>query len=196
MRRVVLWVGLSVLAATPVMAYAELYRYIDDRGITVLDSRVPPEFVEKGYEVLDAQGRVRDVIPASPTQAEREATRQARSEQERQRIADSTLLRLYSDVKDLDRAHARHIAQIDTQIATAENGMQALQAQREELQRRAAAQERAGQEVSALLLERLADLNEESSRLERLIESKRDEIKEIDRSYATQRERLEQLTRG
>lgn len=184
------------MAMIPATVHAELYRYIDDRGITVLDSRVPPEYIANGYEVLDPQGRVREIIPASPTQAELEAMRRARTEQERQRIADSTLLRLYSDVQDLDRAHARQIAQIDSQIATAESEIQALQMQREELQRRAAGQERAGRPVEPRLLEQLANLDEESDRLLRLIDAKRQEVKEVDRSFSVQRERLAQLTQG
>ena len=184
-------VGVMVMPATGV---AELYRYIDNRGVTVLDSRVPPEYISNGYEVLDAQGRVREVIPASPTQAELEAMRRARTEQERQRVADSTLLRLYSDVRDLDRAHARQVAQIDNQIVTAENELEVLQAQREDLQRRAADQERAGRPVEARILESLADLDKESDRLRRLIELKREEITDVDRGFAAQRERLSQLT--
>ena len=195
MRRIWLWIGLSAVCVTPATAQAELYRYMDDRGITVLDSRVPPEHITNGYEVLDAQGRVREIIPASPTQTELEAMRQARTEQERQRAADSTLLRLYSSVKDLDRAHARQIAQIDNQIATAESDIEVVQTQREELQRRAADQERAGRQVESRILEQLAGLDEESARLQRLIELKREEAKEADHVFAAQRERLAQLTR-
>ncbi|QJD59649.1 DUF4124 domain-containing protein [Pseudomonas sp. gcc21] len=193
MRRIFIAVALGVMVM-PATGVAELYRYIDNRGVTVLDSRVPPEYISNGYEVLDAQGRVREVIPASPTQAELEAMRRARTEQERQRVADSTLLRLYSDVRDLDRAHARQVAQIDNQIVTAENELEVLQAQREDLQRRAADQERAGRPVEARILESLADLDKESDRLRRLIELKREEITDVDRGFAAQRERLSQLT--
>lgn len=195
MRRICLWIGLGTAVVTPATVQAELYRYMDDRGITVLDSRVPPEYITHGYEVLDAQGRVREIIPASPTQTELQAMRHARNEQERQRVADSTLLRLYSNVKDLDRAHARQIAQIDNQIATAESEIDVVQTQREELHRRAAGQERAGRQVEPQVLEQLAGLDEESARLQRLIELKREETREVDRAFAAQRERLAQLTR-
>lgn len=194
MRRMFIAVVLGVMVM-PATGVAELYRYVDNRGITVLDSRVPPEYISNGYEVLDAQGRVREVIPASPTQAELEAMRRARTEQERQRIADSTLLRLYSDVKDLDRAHARQVAQIDNQIATAQSELEVLQAQREDLQRRAADQERAGRPVESRILEHLADLDKESDRLRRLVELKREEVKDVDSGFAAQRERLSQLIR-
>ena len=43
---------LPVLAATPAAA-ADLYRYINDEGNVVVDYTVPPEFVSRGYEVLN-----------------------------------------------------------------------------------------------------------------------------------------------
>ena len=46
---------------------AELYRYVDDKGVTVLSRQgVPPEFIAKGYEVLNDQGRVLRVRPSGP----------------------------------------------------------------------------------------------------------------------------------
>ena len=50
---------------------AELYRYINDKGVTVLDRSVPPQYVGRGYEVLDKDGRVKQVIPAALSPEER-----------------------------------------------------------------------------------------------------------------------------
>ena len=48
---------LGLLGAT--VAQAELYRYVDDKGVVVLDRHgVPPQFIGRGYEVLNDQGRV------------------------------------------------------------------------------------------------------------------------------------------
>ena len=45
-----------------------LYRYVDSRGVTVLDRQgVPPEYVGKGYEVLNQRGRVVQTIPPAPS---------------------------------------------------------------------------------------------------------------------------------
>ncbi len=82
--------ALTLLWSAPTMA--ELYRYVDDKGVTVLDSRVPPKFISRGYEVLDAHGRVKLVVPAAPTAAEREARRAALEEQAQRDAADATLL--------------------------------------------------------------------------------------------------------
>lgn len=190
MRKLLCWVGLSLLGSASLAAQAELYRYVDDRGVTVLDSRVPADFVSRGYEVLDAQGRVKQVIPAAPTPEEREASRRARAEQERQRTADATLLRLYSSPSDLDRAHQRQVTQIDNLIATSEGNISVLKDQRDELQARAAAQERAGRQVEAHLIEEIAQVDVEIDRLQRLIVAKRSEIEEVNSAFARQRERL------
>ena len=194
MRKLLCWVSLGLLSGAPVAAQAELYRYVDNRGTTVLDSRVPAEFVSRGYEVLDAQGRVKHVVPAAPTAQEREAARKALADQERQRAADATLLRLYSSPSDLDRAHQRQVAQIETLISSTEGNIAALRDQRDELQSRAAAQERAGRKVDEVIIAQLREVDTEVLRLQRLIASKRDEILEVNAAFATQRDRLVALT--
>ena len=169
---------------------AQLYRYVDDKGVTVLGNRVPPEFVSRGYEVLDTNGRVREVIPAAPTPEELEADREARAAQAQQRQSDTTLLRLYSSQADLDRAHARQLAQIESLIQSARGEIDGVQDRREELQQRAAVQERAGREIDEQILQELAHTDNETQRLERLIEAKQAEIKEVRAKFVHQRARL------
>ncbi len=190
MRKVFSWACLVCLCSAPLAAQAELYRYIDNKGVTVLDSWVPPEFVSNGYEVLDPQGRVKLSVPAAPTPQELEAARQARADQERQRTSDATLLRLYSSPADLDRAQARQIAQIENQISTSRASLLSLKAQREELQRKAAEQERAGRVVDPSILLQLKGIESETGRLNRLVKRKRTEIQEVTVTFAAQRERL------
>ncbi len=196
MRKV--WQGSALLAllliATPSVAEpGVLYRYINDQGVTVLDRRVPPEAVARGYEVLDRQGRVRRTVPAAMTPEERQAKRQAEADQAYQDASDANLLRLYSSVEDLDRAHSRQIAQIDNLIVSSETNIIDLQSQREALQRRAAAAERAGREVDPRILSELVEVDNESLRLQRLILNKEEEKLQVDADYARQRERLKQL---
>ena len=83
---------LSVLL--PALAGAgELYRYVNDKGVIVLDRQgVPPEYIGKGYDVLSDQGRVVRVVPPAPTAAER----QRLQEEKARATSDAQLLRLYS----------------------------------------------------------------------------------------------------
>lgn len=180
----------GLLVCVAAYGQAQLYRYIDDKGVTVLGNRVPPEFVSRGYEVLDSNGRVREVIPAAPTPEELKANRAAREAQDRQRQSDTTLLRLYSSQADLDRAHARQLAQIESLIQSARGEIDGVQDQREALQQRAAVQERAGREIDPQILQDLAHADAETQRLERLIEAKQVEIKEVRANFVQQRARL------
>ena len=172
---------------------SQLYRYINDNGVTVLDRSVPPQFVGRGYEVLDMDGRVKEVIPAALSPEERRAQRTAEQEQQRQRSADETLLRLYSSVADLDRAHNRQVQQVEALIASAEAGLLTLRSQRDDVQSRAASQERAGREVDAQLLRQLDSLDAERRRLERQIAAHRAEIETVNEAFVSRRERLAQL---
>ena len=186
---VMLW----MLGAAMSAEAAELYRYINDKGVTVLDRSVPPQFVSRGYEVLDRDGRVKQVVPAALSPEQRQAQREAEQARQRQRASDETLLRLYASVADLDRAHSRQVQQIEGLIGTAEAGLLTLRSQRDDVQSRAASQERAGREVDTELLRQLDHIASEQGRLERQIANSRQEIESVNSAFASRRERLAQL---
>ena len=186
---VMLW----MLGAAMSAEAAELYRYINDKGVTVLDRSVPPQFVSRGYEVLDRDGRVKQVVPAALSPEQRQAQREAEQARQRQRASDETLLRLYASVADLDRAHSRQVQQIEGLIGTAEAGLLTLRSQRDDVQSRAASQERAGREGDTELLRQLDHIASEQGRLERQIANSRQEIESANSAFASRRERLAQL---
>ena len=186
-------IALLLGGAVTIAAAAELYRYVNDKGVTVLDRSVPPQYVSRGYEVLDRDGRVKQVVPAAPSPEDRQAQRGAEQEQQRQRSADETLLRLYSSVDALYRALTRQIQQSECLIASAEAGLLTVQSQRDEVQSRAASQERAGREVDQQLLQRLQAIEAEQQRLERQIARHQQEIERVNQTFAARRERLAQL---
>ena len=192
------WVWYPVMTfllggAAAVADASELYRYVNDKGVTVLDRSAPPQHVSRGYEVLDMDGRVKQVVPAALSREERQALRDAEQKQQRQRSSDETLLRLYSSVDDLDRAHARQIQQIEGLIASARGSLQSLQNQRDEVQSRAASQERAGSAVEPQLLQRLQGIEAERARVERQIARHHEEIASVNDAFASRRERLGKL---
>jgi len=59
-----------LLLALPMLAQAaekgdqQLYRYVNDKGVTVLDRQgVPSQYIGKGYEVLNESGRAAGAEP-------------------------------------------------------------------------------------------------------------------------------------
>ncbi|MEL0166719.1 MAG: DUF4124 domain-containing protein [Pseudomonadaceae bacterium] len=190
MNRVLSCAALTLAMLSPLGVAEELYRYIDDHGVVVLDRQVPPRFVGNGYEVLDSNGRVKQVIPAAPTAEEREAQRLALEAKKKQDAEDATLLRLYSSLADLDRAQARQIQQFENQIASARASIAELHQERETLRSQAANHERAGRAVDQAILDQLATVNAETQRQEQRIAGKQAEIVAAQAAYAAQRERL------
>lgn len=185
-RRAVLLLGL--LGAT--VAQAELYRYVDDKGVVVLDRHgVPPQFIGRGYEVLNDQGRVTLVVPPAPTAQERQRIQEAKARAEN----DAKLLRLYASVADVERAKARRLSELDSVIGITRGNLQSLRTQQANLQSQAANHERAGRKVPEQLLTQIENLAKEQASLKRDVERYRQTRKQAEVSYGQERERVAEL---
>ncbi|WP_271409798.1 DUF4124 domain-containing protein [Pseudomonas sp. Q1-7] len=186
--------GLSLVLLLPALAgAAELYRYVDDKGVTVLDRQgVPPEYIGKGYEVLNEQGRVVRVIPPAPSREEM----QRRLDEKARASSDARLLRLYTGVEDVDRALERKLAELDGLIGVARGNQQSLRTQQANLQSQAAESERAGREVPVHLVEQIDSLREQQKGLERDIARYQKNREAAKASFAADRARLAELLGG
>lgn len=178
----------TLAAETPGM---QLYRYVDSRGVTVLDRQgVPPEYVAKGYEILNAQGRVIQVVPPARTP---EQIRQAEADKA-QASADAQLLSLYASVEDVDRVEARKLAELDGLVGVTQGNIQGLAAQQRNLQSQAADQERAGRPVPQTLIDQLQDVREQQLKLQADIERYQAARAKAKAGFAVDRLRIQQLT--
>jgi hypothetical protein len=169
---------------------AELYRDIDDHGVTVLGRQgVPPEFIGKGYEVLNDQGRVIKVIPPAPSAEEmqRMLADKARAS------SDAQLLRLYSTPEDIDRARDRKLAEVDGLIGAARSNLQAARTQQGNLQSQAADHERAGRAVPEYLLVQIDNQKDEQLRQYKEIARYQDARKQLQASFSADHQRLGEL---
>lgn len=167
-----------------------LYRYVDSRGITVMDRQgVPPEYAGKGYQVLNAQGRVVQVVPPAPSA---EQIRQAEAAKA-QAGADAQLLRQYRSVDDVERAKARKLAEIDALIGVALGNTQGLAAQQASLQGQAADLERAGRPVPQNLIDQMNDLRDQHNALKAEISRYQQARQQAESDFAQLRARVSSL---
>ncbi|AOE88166.1 DUF4124 domain-containing protein [Pseudomonas sp. TCU-HL1] len=188
-----LFLGLLGSLLPALAGAAELYRYVDDKGVTVLDRQgVPPEYIGKGYEVLNEQGRVMRVIPPAPS---REAMQRQLDEKARA-SSDAQLLRLYTSVEDIDRALERKMAELDGLIGVARGNQQSLRTQQSNLQSQAAESERAGREVPTHLVEQIDNLRDQQKGLDKDIARYEKDRAAAKASYAADRARLAELLGG
>ncbi|MBE7926202.1 MULTISPECIES: DUF4124 domain-containing protein [Pseudomonadaceae] len=175
----------------PVLAQAaELYRYVDDRGVVVLDRHgVPPQHIGRGYQVLNEQGRVIREIPPAPSAEEFQRLQADKA----RAAADAKLLRLYASVEDVERAEARRLAELDSVIGLTQGNLQALRNQQDNLQKQAANHERAGRGVPENLLAQIANLEQEQASLQRDLKRYEKGRVEARSSFADDRQRVAEL---
>lgn len=183
----------QALAAGQPSGQVEMYRYVDDRGITVIDRLgVPPQYIGKGYQVLNDQGRVIREVPPAPTAAEIEQ----RKADAARASSDQQLMRLYTSVDDVDRARDRKLAELDGLSSVAKGNLQSLKMQQAGLQARAADQERAGRQVPAELVEQLDNLRSDEQRLQQDIARYQQLRSQAQDSFAADRARFAQISGG
>lgn len=168
----------------------EMYRYVNDKGVTVIDRLgVPSQYIGKGYEVLNEQGRVIRVVPPAPTAEEIQQRKAAAA----QASSDAQLLRLYTSVEDVDRARERKLSELDGLSSVARGNLQSLKTQQGNLQAQAADAERAGRQVPQQLVEQLANLKDEEQRLLRDIAHYQQLRAQAKAAFEADRARLAQL---
>jgi hypothetical protein len=171
-----------------------LYRYVDSRGVTVLDRQgVPAEYAGKGYEVLNQRGRVIQTVPPAPTADEAREAQAAAQAAKIQSDADAQLLHLYSSVTDVDRARTRKLAELDALISVAQGNIQGLTTQQGALQSQAADQERAGRQVPQSLIDQMNDVRDQQQNLKVDILRYQTARQQADAEFAQDRARLQHL---
>lgn len=184
--------GTLFLLALPMASQAvEYYRYVDERGITVINRQgVPREYIANGYEVLNERGRVIRTVPRAPTPEEYQKILEARE----QEAYDRHLLRLYSMPEDVDRARERRFAELEGLIARVRGNLLSLTDNKAELLNRAANIERAGRKVPEDLLQDIEKHEQIEQRYLQEIEDYGLQKEEAERAFMLDKQRVMQLT--
>lgn len=189
----------SLFAAVPAAA-AELFRYINEDGIVVISSTLPPRYATRGYAVIDSRGRVlreveRQLNPEElRARQEREAAREAeRQARERRRAQDEELLRLYGSPEEVARARDRRIDSIEANIATVRAGIARLRAQQSDFQAQAAELERAGRTVPEHIVTALERIDAQIEERQATILMREEQIEETRESFDRDQERVARL---
>jgi len=179
---------------------AELYRYKNEDGVTVLNSHIPARYVKNGYTILSLDGRVLEIVPRALSEQEirdrdrriAEEERIAREERER-KIADENLMRLYGSPSDVIRARDAKLASIDSLIQTQQGNIQRLESQKRQIEAALADIERSGGVVGRDRLARIRTLDSRIAQIEDEIKKKGEEKSALEVSYAKDLQRVREL---
>ena len=193
--RNLLCLSIGLLGCSSLFA-ANYYRYENDEGRKVMTQTIPPQFVHKGYEILNEKGRVLEVIPRALTQEELNALTQQEKDKlnaQEQAARDKRLLSIFSSPHDAERARDRKLEAIDVYINVTRGNISKLQGDFDEAQARAAERERAGQTVQDFLVEKMDSLRRQMDQARESIVEKEAEKEEIRKEYQVDIDRLKYL---
>jgi len=128
------------LAAAPLSA-ANLYKWVDEKGVTHYTDKMPPDAVDKANVEMNKDGiAVKRTEPApTPEQRRAKALEEERlkaTARERETVdrRDRALMQSYTTEDEIDLARNRALGTIDTQVASAQAYSQQLAKRRDELQ--------------------------------------------------------------
>jgi len=192
---------LVLMLAHPAAAKSrDLYRYKNAEGNTVVDYHVPVEYAGAGYEVLNDEGMVIEVVPRELTEEERKAADaastlqdEAEAEQQRLRDWDESLMLRYSTVADIEAARERALGNLRIRLSILKGNRRSLKQKVENFQAQAADLERAGMEVDVARLRTIEDLQGEIAATERSIGDREHEIEDLAMLFQEDIERFEML---
>ena len=177
-----------------------LYRYKNDVGGTVVDWRVPPEFAGRGYEVLNAQGQVVEVVPRQLSSGElqnKDLVKRLQQEAtvERARLAkwDKFLLLRYSTVEDIDAARDRALRDLKIRLSILASNQRTARNRLESVLARVADMERRGDVPLEQDLDAIAALRADIANTGRAIKEREAQVLEVTDSFDEDRSRFVQL---
>lgn len=177
-----------------------LYRYKNDVGGTVVDWRVPPEFAGRGYEVLNAQGQVVEVVPRQLSSGElqnKDLVKRLQQEAtvERARLAkwDKFLLLRYSTVEDIDAARDRALRDLKIRLSILASNQRTARNRLESVLARVADMERRGDVPFEQDLDAIAALRADIANTGRAIKEREAQVLEVTDSFDEDRSRFIQL---
>ncbi|MCB1700295.1 MAG: hypothetical protein H6985_01785 [Pseudomonadales bacterium] len=178
------------LLLAPLTVAANLYRYTNADGVTVVDYQVPAQFVGRGYEILNRDGVVVRVVPRELTDeekkvlnAQQELEAAASAEEQRLREWDESLLLRYSTVADIEAAKERALRELRIRMSILKGNKRTLKQQVETFQAQAADLERSGQQVDIARITAIEDIQSEIESTDRSINDREQEIEEVSEAY-------------
>ena len=183
------WVS-PMVGVVPVALSAELYRYQNEDGITVVDWAIPADYVSTGYEVLNESGQMVRVVAPAKTESELEKEADAAKRRDAEAAAeaaqlerDTFLLRRYSTVEGIASARDRSLRELEIRIAILNSQRDTLSDQLSAHEAKLASQAEAGEPASQYEFDTVAALKAEIQSLDDAVEGRREQAAALAEAY-------------
>lgn len=171
-----------------------IYRYKNSAGTTVLDSKIPPEYVRNGYEIVSVSGKVIKVVPPAPDSEIAMQALQDRLAREARELDDLQLRRSYSNVGDIDAAKIRNLESLRGNISILQANLSSIKSRLLAYQSQAAAIERTGRALPDDLQKNINKLTQDEKDIQLQIQQREQEHTEVAKKFDEDRKRFVEIT--
>lgn len=171
-----------------------IYRYKNKDGVTVMDSAIPPEYVNNGYEIVSLSGKVLKVIKPVVQGAEGERLQLEKLQRDEREREDIQLRRSYSNVADIDAAKSRNLDSLRGNINILQANLVSARSRLQAYQAQAAAIERTGRQLPEDLLKNINNLMQDDKDIQGQIQLREEELKAVEKKFDEDRKRFIEIT--
>lgn len=172
-----------------------IYRYKNKEGVTVLDSTIPPEYVNNGYEIVSRSGKVLKVVAPVAQGPEAERLRHEKLQRDEQAREDIQLRRSYSNVADIDSARDRNLESLRGNISILQTNLTSARKRLQDYQAQAATIERSGRQLPDELLKNINNLVQEEKDIQVQIQQREQEHQEVAEKFERDRARFIEINK-
>ena len=176
---------LGSVAAAQQAKSTVIYRYKNKDGVTVMDSKIPPEYVSNGYEI----------VPPVAQGPEAERLHQEKLQRQEQAKDDLQLRRSYSNVADIDAAKTRNLESLRGNISILQANLASARKRLQDYQSQAAALERSGRPLSDDLLKNINNLTQDEKDIQIQIKQREQEYKEVEEKFDQDKKRFIEISK-
>ena len=187
-------------ACTGSVTAAELYRYQNEAGITVVDWAIPAAYVGSGYDVLNESAQIVHVVPPAKTDTELERDAASARAQEAEVAAqaaqlerDTFLLLRYSTIQDIEAVRDRSLRELDIRIVIRSGQRDKLSQQLARHQSALGATEQSGSATPQYEEETVAALKAEIQSLDEASEGRQQQAAALAEAYSRDIARFAEL---
>jgi len=181
----------ALLSADDEQRKGTLYRYRNAEGVQVIDFSVPPQYVDKGYDILSPSGRLIKRVPAV-TEGSHLSAEQVKAREDREKL-DAFILRSYSSLEDVSRARHRRLQLVEREINILKSNLMDYSRREGELKDRAASYQASGQEAPEAVTQVLTDIETQKRNARQQLAERQAQYREVMARYDSHAARLKEL---
>lgn len=185
--------ALIVLAISPTVYAADLFRWKDDKGNTHYTDQVPPKYMKQGYRIISEQGLTIRTIKSISEIEKTQAANPPPPPPKKLSAEDQRLLITYSNEDEIISTRARKLADTEAMMGSTEETIDLLDTQFRQLAKKAGDYEKRAKPIPDSLLTQISSVKKKIESHNAFLKQGTDNMTKIEQKFDEKLLRYRQL---